>query len=503
MAREIRGVQGSEFGGFRHDRSSGGALGAEGRYADSFMGEATATRGGFAPAILRGASAAWRTQQKRRRDGEVDVVKVSIRPATWDDRAAILALVVTMGGHEDVAQHTDPLRELGAMLRSSYARTFVADVDGAVAGVANVLARSSLTEDARIAILSSVAVSESQRGRGIGTLLLDAVDEAARSLGCTGIALQSARVRTGAHAFYREHGYVEARPSATFRRGVPELASDAPIVAQFLARAARAASAVDAAIVDLGTAASVGMGADGAATEAADLAAESAAVAELRGLSLPIVSEEAGVIGDDPRPGDMWIALDPLDGSRNYRAGLPPYGIAIGLVRAGVAIAGFVCDLSSGRRWWAGDDGIAYADGRSVHARRGELIALPSPEGVDDLVRPRRVGHRARISGSCAIDLCRVADGSLSAFVALRRPVAHAHDLAARLRFYTRRARLCATQLAMCRAWCPIRRVRIVSSRPPTKNSRNDCALAVDLVLTGFRRCEPRPQNRSEVGAAA
>jgi len=68
-----------------------------------------------------------------------------------------------------------------------------------------------------------------------------------------------------------------------------------------------------------------------------------------------------------------------------------------------------------------------------VHARRGELIALPSPEGVDDLVRPRRVGHRARISGSCAIDLCRVADGSLSAFVALRRPVAHAHDLAAPL----------------------------------------------------------------------
>jgi len=223
MAREIRGVQGSEFGGFRHDRSSGGALGAEGRYADSFMGEATATRGGFAPAILRGASAAWRTQRKRRRDGEVDVVKVSIRPATWDDRAAILALVVTMGGHEDVAQHMDPLRELGAMLRSSYARTFVADVDGAVAGVANVQARSSLTEDARIAILSSVAVSESQRGRGIGTLLLDAVDEAARSLGCTGIALQSARVRTGAHAFIASMATWKPDPRPPFGAESPSL----------------------------------------------------------------------------------------------------------------------------------------------------------------------------------------------------------------------------------------------------------------------------------------
>jgi len=502
MAREIRGVQGSEFGGFRHDRSSGGALGAEGRYADSFMGEATATRGGFAPAILRGASAAWRTQRKRRRDGEVDVVKVSIRPATWDDRAAILALVVTMGGHEDVAQHMDPLRELGAMLRSSYARTFVADVDGAVAGVANVQARSSLTEDARIAILSSVAVSESQRGRGIGTLLLDAVDEAARS------RMHGHRPAVGARAnrsarIYREHGYVEARPSATFRRGVPELASDAPIVAQFLARAARAASAVDAAIVELGTAASVGMGADGAATEAADLAAESAAVAELRGLSLPIVSEEAGVIGDDPRPGDMWIALDPLDGSRNYRAGLPPYGIAIGLVRAGVAIAGFVCDLSSGRRWWAGDDGsrmrtveactLGAANSSRCRVRRASTISCGRAASVIAHESPAAVRS---ISVASPTDRFRRSSrcGVRSRTRTISRP---------RLRFYTRRARLCATQLAMCRAWCPIRRVRIVSSWPPTKNLRNDCALAVDLVLTGFRRCEPRPQNRSEVGAAS
>jgi len=335
-----------------------------------------------------------------------------------------------MGGHEDVAGHADPLRELGAILRDSNARTFVAEVDGRVVGVANVQARSSLTHDARSALLSSVAVAEESRGRGIGSALLGAVEDAARTLGCTRIGLQSALVRERAHAFYRERGFEELRPSANFRRTIPQLAPDASLVLQFLARAARAASAVDAAIVDLGGAASVGMGADGAATEAVDRAAEIAAVAELRALSLPIVSEEAGVIGDDPRGNDVWIALDPLDGSRNFRAGLPPYGIAIGLVRDGAPLAGFVCDLSSGKRWWAGDDGYAYADGRAIRARRGELIAMPSPRGVEPLERPRDVRHRARISGSCAIDLCRVADGSLSAFDGMDRPVVHTHDLA-------------------------------------------------------------------------
>ncbi|GAC1303035.1 MAG: hypothetical protein NVSMB21_01700 [Vulcanimicrobiaceae bacterium] len=355
---------------------------------------------------------------------------VTIRPATWDDRAAVLALVATMGGHEEILTHGDPLREFGALLRDSQARAVVACGDGRVVGVLVVQARSSLTSDERIARLGGVVVDASLRGTGIGTRLLAAADDAARSLGCTSISLQSSARRTGARAFYRERGYVEGAPAATFSRRVPLPSDGASIVTRFLAYAARAASAVDAAIVDLGGAAAVGMGADGAATEAADRAAETAALAALRPLSLPIVSEEAGLIGDDPRGNDLWIALDPLDGSRNFRAGLPPYGIAVGLVRDGVAVAGFVCDLSSGRRWWAGDDGIAYADGRAIRARRGELIAMPSPRGVEALERPHGIRHRARISGSCALDLCRVADGSLSAFVGLERPVAHTHDLA-------------------------------------------------------------------------
>lgn len=357
-------------------------------------------------------------------------VRVQIRPATWADREDILRLIATMGGHADVAAHDDALREFGSVVRDSNARALVAHGGGRVVGVAVVQARASLTSDARIGWLSAFAVEESLRGSGIGSTLLDAVDAAARSLGCARIDLQSSAWRTQAHAFYRKNGFTEATLAARFSRVVSPLGSGASLETRFLAVAARAASAVNAAIVALGDAAAVGMGADGALTEAADRAAESAAVAVLRELALPIVSEEAGLLGVAPGPGDAWIALDPLDGSRNYRAGHPPYAVAMGVVRDGVALAGFVCDLASGRRWYAGDDGIAYADGVPIRPRRGELVGLPSPTRDRDVSRPLGQPHRVRISGSCAVDLCRVADGALSAFYGLDRPVVHVHDLA-------------------------------------------------------------------------
>ena len=353
-----------------------------------------------------------------------------IRPGVWADRADIVRLIATMGGHDDVGAHVDALREYGSLLRDSNARTIVAEYDGRVVGIAVIQARASLTSDQRIAWLGGFAVDATLRRGGIGRAMIAAIDDAARSLGCATIDLQSSAWRDGAHAFYRKNGFDESTSAARFSRGVPIPNAHASLETRFLACAARAASAVNAAIVDLGSAKATGIGADGARTEAADEAAEGAAIAVLRELGLAIVSEEIGLVGAPPGPGDVWISLDPLDGSRNFRAGYPPYAIAVGLVRDGVAIAGFVCDLASGRRWYAGDDGLAYADGVRIAARRGELIGIPSPTRDRDVPRPHDLAHRARISGSTAIDLCRVADGSLGAFVGIDRQVAHTHDLA-------------------------------------------------------------------------
>ncbi len=353
-----------------------------------------------------------------------------VRPGTWADRADIVRLIATMGGHDEVGANADALREYGSVLRDSNARTIVAECDRRVVGIAVVQARASLTSDRRIAWLGGFAVDESLRGSGVGRAMLGAIDDAARNLGCATIDLQSSNWRAGAHAFYRKNGYDEATSAARFSRVVPAPHPDASLETRFLACAARAASAVNAAIVDLGSAQATGMGADGARTEAADAAAERAAIAVLRELGLAIVSEEIGLVGAPPGRGDAWISLDPLDGSRNFRAGYPPYAIAVGLVRDGLAIAGFVSDLASGRRWYAGDDGFAYADGTRIAARRGELVGLPSPTRDRDVPRPRDRAQRVRISGSTAVDLCRVADGSLGAFVGIDRQVAHTHDLA-------------------------------------------------------------------------
>lgn len=203
--------------------------------------------------------------------------------------------------------------------------------------------------------------------------------------------------------------------------------------ARFLAAAHRAADAV-AQVLATRPRRPVGEG--GAPTEdkALDEAAEAAAVAELAELRWPVLSEEAGFIGRPPGLDEPWISLDPIDGTRNCLHGYPPWSVAIGLVVNEVPLAGLVVDLSCGRRWWAGDGPGAYCDGELITTRGGGLVVLPSSDPLQ--LRPLPVGEmypRARLAGSTAVDLCRVADGSAGAFVDWHRAISQAHDVAASL----------------------------------------------------------------------
>jgi 3'(2'), 5'-bisphosphate nucleotidase len=163
----------------------------------------------------------------------------------------------------------------------------------------------------------------------------------------------------------------------------------------------------------------------------ADLAAEAAAVDALTPLGLAVVSEESGNLVRSWSPDEAWISLDPLDGSRNHRHGHPPWATAIGLVVGGEPIAGFVLDHTSGRRWWGASGSGAWADGRPACPKEGGLVAVPSLGRLEAGRFRLPVGYeRVRMSGSTAIDLCRVADGSLGAFLDADRGVVHPHDLA-------------------------------------------------------------------------
>lgn len=353
-----------------------------------------------------------------------------IRPARLEDREAILRLIVEMGGHEQVALRADPLLAFREVLADSQARALVAERDGEIVGYVEVRARASSVDDRREAWLGVLCVDEASRGAGIGAALVQAADREAALLGCSAVVLETAASRSEAHAFYRAQGFGEKPPARRFVREVR--VAGGSLEQRFLAAAALAASAVRAAITGLGACAPVGIGADGNATEAADAAAEAAILPVLTPLGLPIVSEEAGLVGAGAvEPDRPWICLDPLDGSRNFVAGCAPYAVSIGLVCEGRPLAGFVADLDAGHRWWAIAGGGAWRDGRPIRTRDGGLVALPNLDPAAGTF-PKMPGlARVRISGSSATDLCRVADGSLAAFVCTDRPAVHAHDLAA------------------------------------------------------------------------
>ena len=88
---------------------------------------------------------------------------------------------------------------------------------------------------------------------------------------------------------------------------------------------------------------------------------------------------EAAIVGEeachaDPavmdRLGDdlCWI-IDPLDGTNNFAAGKPPFGVLIALAERGETIGGWIYDCLSGRFCHAQIGKGAYADGERVYAR--------------------------------------------------------------------------------------------------------------------------------------
>jgi myo-inositol-1(or 4)-monophosphatase len=140
-----------------------------------------------------------------------------------------------------------------------------------------------------------------------------------------------------------------------------------------------------------------------------------------------VLGEEGG---GDPRgaPGQVCWVLDPIDGTVNYRSGLPWYAVSVGVTRDGAGLAGAVVEPASGRVWSAAAGAGATLDGaplrasaadrldlalvgtgfgyrRELRARQGELAARLLP----------RVGDLRRY-GSAALDLCAVAAGWLDGY---------------------------------------------------------------------------------------
>src|ERR1700678_822779 len=106
-----------------------------------------------------------------------------------------------------------------------------------------------------------------------------------------------------------------------------------------------------------------------------------------------IVGEEAahsdpGVMGG---LGDAlcWI-IDPLDGTNNFAAGKPPFGILVALAERGETIAGWIYDPLTGRCCHAQRGGGAFVNGERVYSV-GSGQARPVVAIALELVDPRRI----------------------------------------------------------------------------------------------------------------
>lgn len=126
--------------------------------------------------------------------------------------------------------------------------------------------------------------------------------------------------------------------------------------------------------------------------------------------------------------GVRWI-LDPIDGTVNYLYGLPDCAVSVAAEVDGEVVAGAVVGIGVSAVYAAARGHGATRDGVALQVR-------PTPPLAERLVltgfgyRPDVRAHQAervaallprvrdiRRMGSCALDLCRVAEGSADAYV--------------------------------------------------------------------------------------
>ena len=133
-----------------------------------------------------------------------------------------------------------------------------------------------------------------------------------------------------------------------------------------------------------------------------------------------IVGEEEG---GEPEGEFVWY-IDPLDGTKNYIAGFPIFGVSVALLHEGEPIAGAVYLPAFNSLYWAGKGKGAFKDGKPIKVsptsrERLSVVAYGFPsrarrnldlywsifkEVFDKVAAMRR-------PGAAAVDLCFLAEG--------------------------------------------------------------------------------------------
>jgi myo-inositol-1(or 4)-monophosphatase len=152
-----------------------------------------------------------------------------------------------------------------------------------------------------------------------------------------------------------------------------------------------------------------------------DEASEALIVAALqRHSAWPILSEEAGWIGNPPGRHEPYWAVDPLDGSFNHHRGVPLCCTSVALCRGLRPLAGAVFDFNRDEMFWGGAGLGLSLNGEALAPppHRADIVTTGfpaggdySPEGIAAMVERVRAWRKVRMIGSAALSLAWVAAG--------------------------------------------------------------------------------------------
>ncbi len=122
-----------------------------------------------------------------------------IRAATLEDASALAALLSELNYKTSEEQM---LMRLSRVIDVSEYATFVAEVEDKVVGMLGVRCGFHYARDGKYAQIIALIVTMSQRGQGIGRLLVDAAEKWARENAAGRLMVNTALHRSDAHRFY-------------------------------------------------------------------------------------------------------------------------------------------------------------------------------------------------------------------------------------------------------------------------------------------------------------
>lgn len=159
---------------------------------------------------------------------------------------------------------------------------------------------------------------------------------------------------------------------------------------------------------------------------AEDVASQDRILAVLQANSdWPVLTEEKGWLGTPPDGGGLYWLVDPLDGSFNYRQGVPLCCVSVALCRDMVPVAGAVYDFMRDEVFVGGRTLPLTLNGapcpaappaQSIYATGFPAGADYSPEGVAAAMAVVGEWKKVRMIGTAALALAWVAAGRFDGY---------------------------------------------------------------------------------------